>query len=444
MSETSTEWVRSNFALFERDLNGSKQSEFHALRQRAFESFLQQGIPDATHEEWRYTNVSAASKGGFTLAPRGAVIDASEVAKYAICEQVQARLVFVDGVFNAALSTLNEKEGIIIEPLSDLLSSHSTRPEESAVVQGRLAALAPSHEHAFVALNTAFVRDGVYIRVKRGIAVDLPIEILTLTSEKIKDQMTTPRALIIAEEGSSVSVIESFVGLSDERYLTCAVSEIVTEQNAEVDHYRIGREGREAVHMGGVHARVGRDARFRTHFFTFGGKTVRNEGLLNLEGQASHSVINGLSVMNGEQHVDNYTVLRHAEPHCESNERFKGIYAEKSRGAFQGTIIVEQIAQKTNAIQSNQSLLLSTDASVDTKPQLKIWADDVKCTHGATVGQLDADALFYLRTRGLSEHAAKAILTEAFAGEILTEVRIPELKNMLRGMILQKLGADHE
>jgi Fe-S cluster assembly protein SufD len=238
-----------------------------------------------------------------------------------------------------------------------------------------------------------------------------------------------------------VVVVESHTGVEGACYLSLPITEIRADSNAQVDYYKIQVESTEAFHVSGLVAQAHRDAHVRNHIFSFGGALVRNNAQMLLRGAQSQAVLNGLSLLNAEQHVDNTTLIHHIEPSAESREHFKGIYSGKSRGVFSGTITVDKIAQKTNAFQSNQALLLSSDASIESRPQLKIWADDVKCTHGATVGQLDKDALFYLRSRGLSLEAAKGFLVHAFASEVLTSVQVNSVRDYVEQLISARLDS---
>jgi Fe-S cluster assembly protein SufD len=238
-----------------------------------------------------------------------------------------------------------------------------------------------------------------------------------------------------------MTVVESHVGAAGIRYLSLPIVELAAGAGACVDYYKIQVESQQAFHVAGLTALQGRDAQIKVHMFSFGGALVRNNAQTLLNGSGAHAVLNGLSVLAGSQHVDNATLIHHIEPHGESREHFKGIYRDASKGVFSGTITVEKIAQKTNAFQSNQALLLSSDASIESRPQLKIWADDVKCTHGATVGQLDADALFYLRSRGVGEQEAKAFLVHAFASEVLSSVDAIPVKEYVEKLITEKLEA---
>jgi Fe-S cluster assembly protein SufD len=336
-------------------------------------------------------------------------------------------LVWVDGAFNAELSSAGEVVGVSISRIS-----------ESAQLVDAESAVGSSNAHsddAFAALATALMTDGISLTVARGASAVKPIHIVHVATAAAHGSVMAPRLVVDAAETSQVSIIESHVALAAGSYLSLPVAEIRAAQGAVVDYVKFQNESRDAFHVSMTAVDQGRDATVRTYIFSFGGALVRNNATVALNGSGSNAVLNGLSVLSGSQHVDNTTLIHHIEPSAESREHFKGIYADESRGVFSGTITVEKIAQKTNAFQSNQTLLLSPTASIETRPQLKIWADDVKCTHGATVGQLDADALFYLRSRGIDRDIARNFLIHAFASEVLTSVESVEVRGYIEGVL---------
>jgi Fe-S cluster assembly protein SufD len=322
--------------------------------------------------------------------------------------------VWVDGCFSAELSSADQVPGLFMARIA----------QRAQDAQGdSLVGFSDAHcDESFVALATALLTDGISISVQRAASVAKPIHIINVTTGAAAGTVMTPRLVVDAGELSNITIVESHVALDGGSYLSLPVAEIRAQQGAKVDYVKFQNESRDAFHVSTIVVDQGRDAVVRTHVFSFGGALVRNNATVALKGSGSQGVINGLSVLSGSQHVDNTTLIHHIEPSAESREHFKGIYADHSRGVFSGTITVEKIAQKTNAFQSNQALLLSPTASIETRPQLKIWADDVKCTHGATVGQLDADALFYLRSRGIGRDVARNFLIHAFASEVLTSV----------------------
>jgi Fe-S cluster assembly protein SufD len=385
-------------------------------------------FPTPRMEAWKYTNTEAIAKGSYRpVAAESGAVSAEELKPFLIEGLSAHTLVFVDGVFSAEHSSRESLTGAQV-----------VRMSESAVVG--IGSLAPHNEDAFAALSTALLTDGVAVVVAKNAAVSKPIHIVHVATPQSSGRVVAPRLYVQAAENSQVTIIESHVTTGGESYLSLPVAEIVAADNAIVDYYKYQHEAVSANHVSNTIISQGRSGTVATHIFAFGGSLVRNNVTANLKGSGANAVLNGLSVLNGTQHVDNATEIHHIEPSIESREHFKGIYADSSRGVFSGTITVDQIAQKTNAFQSNQALLLSSNASIETRPQLKIWADDVKCTHGATVGQLDEEALFYLRSRGIGRKDARNFLIHAFASEVLTSVKAPALKEYIEAAITEKLG----
>lgn len=386
-------------------------------------------FPTPRLEAWKYTNTEEIAKGAFALAPQQATALSPKDIEAILPADLKAHnLVFVDGVFAPTLSTQGSPTGARI-----------TRIAEGA--EGAIGSLAPHKEDAFAALATTLVCDGVSIAVGRSKVVTTPIHIVHVATGASAYRVVTPRLFIEAAEASQVTIIESYLSTGAGKYLSLPVAEVIAHDGAVVDYYKCQLEDVQAWHVSNLLVSQGRSGAVSAHIFSFGGGLVRNNVTTSLKGSGATTTLNGLSVLNGTQHVDNSTVIHHIEPTIESREHFKGIYADASRGVFSGTIIVDQIAQKTNAFQSNQALLLSPNASIETRPQLKIWADDVKCTHGATVGQLDEDAMFYLRSRGIGKDEARNFLVHAFASEVVTGVKVPALKEYVEAQITKKLGA---
>lgn len=441
-TQTRKEWFVSEFEGFEKSLNGGKHVPFHGVRREAFERLLELGFPTSKQEEWKYTSVSPLARTSFHL-PTGEeskLPSKSEVESFCAQGSDAPCFVFVNGSFVESLSSLGELPyGVFACPLRELLQAKETDGYKRDDLLSHLGLYAPYGDQAFVALNTAFLNDGLFLKIKRRAVVDEPLQLLFLTTAGQDKIVTNPRVMIIAEEQSQASIIETYAGLGESTYFTSAVTEIAVSREATVDHYKVQQEGSKAYHVSTIQSMQERDSRLSLHSFSLGGLMVRNEVRPTLAGEGCETILNGLSVLCENQHVDNHTVIDHCKPHCESNELYKGIYADSSHGVFSGTIIVQPHAQKTNAIQSNQSLLLSETACVDSRPQLKIWADDVKCTHGATVGQLDEDALYYLQTRGIGRDQAQEMLMQAFAGDIVEQVKIELLRKYLKGLLEQRL-----
>lgn len=390
-------------------------------------------FPSPRLESWKYTNPEQIAKGPFIFASStGSDAEVAELITRSLVKGLESSdtVVFVDGLFSARHSRVTQANGLQI-----------TRLLDGSDVASRIGVLEQHRSEAFAALATALLSDCVCVSVARGCVVETPVQIVHIITSVSQGAVVTPRVFVEAAENAKVSVVESHIGASGIRYLSLPMVELITEQGACIDYYKVQDESEAAFHIAGVTASQAKDSEIRTHLFSFGGSLVRNNAQVLLKGAGGQAVLNGLSLLRDSQHVDNATLIHHIEPHAESREHFKGIYGGASKGVFSGTITVEKIAQKTNAFQSNQALLLSGDASIESRPQLKIWADDVKCTHGATVGQLDADALFYLRSRGIGRQEAQAFLVHAFASEVLLSVSVASVKNHIEALISKKLGA---
>jgi Fe-S cluster assembly protein SufD len=330
--------------------------------------------------------------------------------------------------------------GVRIESLSSTLAS---RPED---VQAYLTRLAGYERHAFTALNTALFDDGAFVWIAPHTILDNPIHVLFVSSPERsaidgRATMSHPRVVIVMSENSQASIVESYGGPDGEHYLTNAVAEVVLGDNAVLDHYKLQREGALGCHVAATHVTAARSANFRDHAISLGGVLVRNEVTVLLNGEGVESTLNGLYLADGQRLVDNHTTIDHAKPHCGSREIYKGILAGRARAVFNGKIIVRPDAQKTDARQTNKALLLSEDAQINTKPQLEIFANDVKCTHGAAVGQMDDEAIFYLRSRGLSESEARHFLIRAFAGDVLNRMPLEAMRTTVEDVLVRRLAA---
>jgi Fe-S cluster assembly protein SufD len=335
------------------------------------------------------------------------------------------RLVFVNGYYAPDLSALPAlPAGVVLGCLAAALDAHGEQ------VEAHLGRHARFDDNAFTALNTAFFRDGAFLVLPRNVVLEQPVYLVFLSTAE-GAQVSHTRNLVVAGSGSQASLVEAYAGLGDGVYLTSAVNEIVAEDGAILDHCKVQQEGPGAFHFANTQVRQGRSSNFTSTFAGFGGQWVRNEVRAVLDAEGCECTLNGLYQATGRQHVDNHTVIDHAKPHCASHELYKGILDGQAHGVFNGKIFVRQDAQKTDAKQTNQTLLLSDDATINTKPQLEIYADDVKCTHGATVGQLDAEALFYLRTRGIGKDEARSLLTFAFANDVLGRIKVEPLRRRL-------------
>lgn len=428
-------WYQSNFEMFEKSLNGESNSSIHALRRNAIAWFNEMGFPTTKNEEWRFTNIAPIVKTNFKPALRYA---SDQVALKDIEPFVfhgTNRLVFINGHFSKELSSVSLlPKGAIVESLAVALKDY---PE---LVGKHLAKYSKYDENAFTALNAAFLKDGACIYIPDSIVLEQPVHLLYVSAGSEDAVASHPRNLIVTGKHSQLSLVESYVCLTDDSYLTNAVTEIVLGEHSVVEHDKLQIESEKAYHVGTIHVYQQGKSNYTSNSISFGGSIARNTITAVLDAEGSECTLNGLSLATHQQLVDNHTTIDHAKPHCNSHELYKSILDGKSKGVFNGKIFVRKDAQKTDAKQTNKTLLLSDEATIDTKPQLEIFADDVKCTHGATVGQLDAEQIFYLRSRGIALTTAKDILTFAFAGDVVARVHIEPLKEQLEALIHARLG----
>ncbi len=424
----------STFEGFEKGLNGKSASPIHTLRKEAIDRFAQLGFPTRRNEDWINTNVAPLTKIPFAPVtgydPQGVTPRQVEAFTFGLA---CTHLVFVNGYYAPELSSHPALPGgVRAGSLAAALES------DAALVSAHLARHAPYKEHAFTALNTAFIQDGAFVYLPKGAALETPVHTLYISTAKAHPTVSHPRTLILAEENTQATVIESYVGVEG-AYFTNAVTEIAAGENAIVDHYKLELEGPEAFHIATLQTRQGPHSNISTHAISLGGGLVRSEVNALLAGEGCEATVNGLYHLDGKQHVDNHTLIEHAEPNCTSHELYKGILDGASSGVFRGRIHVHRKAQNTDAYQTNQNLLLSNDASVNSKPQLEIYADEVKCSHGSTTGQMDMDAIFYLRSRGLSLELARQILIQAFADDLIDRIQVEPVRQQLSRIVMGKL-----
>jgi Fe-S cluster assembly protein SufD len=419
-------------AAFER-VAALRSGPLAALREEAFERFCSLGFPTTRDEEWRSTNVSALAATCFRLAGDDARPPAREAVEAATLSPDWPRLVFVDGRYAPALScTRGLPRGVRAGSLGEDLDAGQGGALE------HLARNADHRQRPFAALNTALFEDGAFLLLERGALTTRPVHVAFVWTDASEPVMAHPRLLVVAGEGAEAVVVESYIGGEGVR-LTNAVTEIVAGDGAVVQHYRCQLEGSSGYHVALTRLTQGRDANVTSHATNFGAALARNDVVAVLAGPGGHCKLDGLYLAGGNQHVDNNLRVEHASPHCDSREFYKGVLDGRSRAVFAGRIIVHKDAQKTDAKQTNMNLLLSDDAQADSRPQLEIRADDVKCTHGATIGRLDEGAMFYLRARGLRPEAARDMLVYAFAAESLERVRVEPLRRRLRELLLERL-----
>jgi Fe-S cluster assembly protein SufD len=438
--DTAKEQYLAAFARLEKECPGWKRSWTSALRRAALSRFAEIGFPTLQQEEWRKTGVAPILKVPFRPEPVYTTngFTPQVIERYTFEPWDCTHLVFINGHYAPELSRLRPlPAGVAIEPLSAALE---TRRDE---IEPHLARHAGMAQHAFAALNTAFMQDGVFVRIPDGVGIDEPIHLLFISTSGGGPVVSYPRNLIVAGKGSRAALVESYVGPRHDRYFTDAVTEIVAGENAAIDHYKLQRESERAFHVALVQADLGRYARLASWNISLGGELVRNDTRALLGGDGGEVRLDGLYITGGAQHVDNHTLIDHASPHGTSHELYKGVLDDRSRGVFDGTIIVRQDAQKSDARQTNRNLLVSEEALVDTTPRLQILADDVKCTHGATIGQIDEDAMFYLRSRAVSQEAARNLLIQAFVSEILHGMRIEPLRAGLECLLFTRLHRGH-
>jgi Fe-S cluster assembly protein SufD len=424
---TAQDIYQAHFARFTQQLASNGSSWLQGVRQAAFSRFAAIGFPSTRQEAWKHTNVAALAKIPFTPAGHARAVLRDDVLTRASYGQMTGpRLVFVNGHYAPELSALQPlPEGVIVGNLTQAISANRRS------VEPYLAGYASFQNHAFVALNTAFLQDGAFIHIPPGAIVAAPIHLLFVSTAPAQATVSYPRNLMLVERGGQVTVVESYVGVAHEVYLTNAVTEIVAGEHAVVSHYRLQQESKAAFHMATLQVYQERSSNVISHAIALGGALARNEVTAVLDGEGSECTLNGLFMVAGQQHVDNQTRIEHVQPHCTSRELYKGVLDGKGRGVFNGTIYVHKAAQKSNAHQTNKNLLLSPDAWINTKPQLEIYNNDVKCGHGSTIGRLDEEALFYLRCRGIGLEQARSLLTYAFASEMLSQINIEPMQAAL-------------
>ncbi|MBI3579722.1 MAG: Fe-S cluster assembly protein SufD [Ignavibacteriales bacterium] len=438
-TEQKNNWYQSNFEMFEKKLNGESNASVHTLRRNAIARFNEMGFPTNKHEEWRFTNINPIVKANFTpsLNYTANQVTLKDIEPFVFNNTL--RLVFVNGHFSKELS-LNTSlpNGVIVESLATALKNS---PD---LVGKHLAKYSKYDENAFTALNAAFLQDGAFIYIPDGIALEQPVHLLYISTGSQETLVSHPRNLIITGKNAQLSLVESYVCLGENSYLTNAVTEIVLGESAIVEHDKLQIESELAYHVGTVHVYQNGKSNYMSNSISLGGSIARNNITAVLDAEGSECTLNGLSLATHQQLVDNHTTIDHSKPHCNSHELYKSILDGKSKGVFNGKIFVRKDAQKTDAKQTNKTLLLSDDATIDTKPQLEIFADDVKCTHGATVGQLDAEQIFYLRSRGIELTTARDILTFAFASDVVSRVHIEPLKEQLEAIIHARLDVGRQ
>ncbi|TAJ78410.1 Fe-S cluster assembly protein SufD [bacterium] len=432
------DFYQTHFSQIEKETGRNGQAWAREIREAAMSRFSEMGFPTVRDEEWKYTNVAPLAKIPFQPTPFKSGRPAPDrVERFSLGMTEAIRLVFVDGGYSPELSSLHRlPQGVQVGSLAAALHG------EAGWVESHLARYADYQEHAFVALNTALMRDGAFVYVPEGRIVAQPIHLLFLSTGAKEATISHPRNLLVIGKGGQATIVESYTALENKVYFTNAVTELVVGENAVVEHYKLQEESEEAFHIATLQVRLDRNGNCSSHSIALGGILVRNEVNAVLDGEGGECALNGFYMVSGEQHVDNHTRIDHVKPHCTSRELYKGVLDGRSKGVFNGKIYVHKAAQKSDAKQTNNNLLLSRDASIDTKPQLEIYNNDVKCTHGSTIGQLDQDSIFYLRSRGIGVEAARSLLAYAFASDVMGRIRIEPMRAHLDKLLVAKFHHD--
>ncbi len=441
LNRQETEPYLSAFEHYQKNGAGRGPAWLKELRQSAITSFEKLGFPTNRNEDWKYTSVGSLVATVFERDEHGRN-DTKSVAEAAIhvlsfADSVYNRLVFVNGVY---LPELSGVRGLPVGARVESLANALRRDDD--IVHAHLSRYVRYQEHSFAALNTAFIEDGALVFIPKGEVIEEPIYLVFVSTGPYRPVVSHPRNLIVAEEGSQGRIVESHVGTGSGAYFANAVTEIFGGEGASIEHYLLQRGGDAGFHIGTLEAQLSRQCNLSAHSITLAGSLVRNDVHVVLNGEGSECSLNGLYLMDGKQHVDNHTEIEHCMPRARSQELYKGILSGSARGVFNGKILVHKDAQKSDARQTNKNLVLSENAVINTQPQLEIHADDVKCSHGSTVGQLDRDSLFYLRSRGIGSAEAQSLLCYAFASEVVSRVKIGTMRAQLDNYLLRKFRSD--
>jgi len=423
----------SSFMAFEEQVD--VHSELHDVRTLALKNFENKGFPTKKEESWKYTSLNAILKNDFTVFPKNEnSIEFKDVKKYFIHEIDTYKLVFIDGVFSSNLSSTTH-DGLDV----CLMSSALNKPKYKMVIDTYFNQIA-SKDESLTSLNTAFANEGAYINIPKSKVVNKPIEIMYFSTGNEAALLVQPRNLVIVGENSHVQIIERHQSLNHNPVLTNSVTEIFAQKRAIIDYYKIQNDNLEANLIDNTYVSQKQESHVSVQTFSFGGNLTRNNLNFYHFGERLASTLNGITIIGEKQHVDHYTLVQHATPNCESFQDYKGIFSDSSIGVFNGKVYVEKEAQKTNAFQKSNNILLGDKSTINAKPQLEIFADDVKCSHGCTVGQLDETAMFYMQSRGIPKKEAKALLMYAFSNAVIESIKIPELKQRITKIIAVKLG----
>ena len=428
------EKIVSSYVAFENGININ--SDIHDIRTEAFHNFEKLGFPTKKLEAWKYTSLNAVLKKDYSIFPnKENTIEFADVKKYFIHDIDSYKIIFIDGKYSSFLSdTTHDGKDIC------LMSSALSKPKYKAIIENYFNKIAKQDN--LTSLNTAFTNEGAYIHIPKNVEVDKPVQIINFTTGSEAATLVQPRNLVVVEENAHVQIIERHQSLTKNAVLSNVVTEVFAAKNATVDIYKIQNDKIQASLVDNTYIEQKSNSVVSVHTFSFGGNITRNNLNFYQKGEHIDSILKGITIIEGKQHVDHHTLVHHIEPNCESHQDYKGIFDVRSTGVFNGKVIVEKEAQKTNAYQQNNNVLISDKATINAKPQLEIFADDVKCSHGCTIGQLDDDALFYMQQRGIPAKEGKALLMYAFANTVLESVRIPEVKSRINKLIANKLGVN--
>ncbi|MCF7567003.1 Fe-S cluster assembly protein SufD [Sabulilitoribacter arenilitoris] len=424
----------SSFLVFEDQAD--VDTYVHDVRNDAIKIFEEKGFPTKKEEAWKYTSLNKILKEDYSVFPKQEnALEYRDVKKYFIHDIDSYKIVFIDGKYSSHLSQTTH-DGIDV----CLMSAALSKPKYRLIIENYFNKAAT--KESLPSLNTAFSKEGAYIHIPKNKLVEKPIQIIHLSTGNESATLLQPRNLIVVDENSHVQIIERHQSLTNNAVLTNSVTEIFANKRAIVDYYKVQNDNANASLIDNTFIKQKRESVASVHTFAFGGKLTRNNLNFYQEGERINSILKGVTILGSKQHVDHNTLVHHIKPNCESHQDYKGIFGENSTGVFNGKIIVEKEAQKTNAFQSNNNILINDKATINTKPQLEIFADDVKCSHGCTIGQLDESAMFYMRSRGIPEKEAKALLMYAFSNNVLNSVKIPEIKQRITKIIANKLGVN--
>ena len=424
----------SSFLAFENQVD--VEAYVHDIRTEAIKTFETNGFPSKKEEAWKYTSLNKILKQDYSVFPKHENdIEYRDVKKYLIHDIDTYKIIFIDGKYSSHLSETTH-DGMDI----CLMSAALSKPKYRLVIENYFNTVAT--KDSLTSLNTAFSSEGAFIHIPKNKLVSKPIQIVHFSTGNESAVLLQPRNLIVVDENSHLQIIERHQSLTDNPVLTNSVTEIFANKRAIVDYYKVQNDNENASLIDSTFIKQRQESHVSVHTFTFGGNLTRNNLNFYQHGERIDSTLKGITIIGDKQHVDHNTLVHHIEPNCESHQDYKGIFGDSSTGVFNGKVLVDKEAQKTNAFQANNNILISDKSSINTKPQLEIFADDVKCSHGCTIGQLDDDALFYMKTRGIPEKEAKALLMYAFANNVLESVKIPELKARINKLIANKLGVD--